>query len=150
MKKFFVMIAVSLLGVSAMAAQETVNANDEATVDQSYQQELTQQDMQTFASPGEIIGGVIGGIIGGAIGGHDDRGDGRDHGGGWGPGHGGGWGPGHGPGPGRPRAWVCYAQNLRRQTFQANDWDQRRAQDMAMRNCYQYSRQCQPAGCRQY
>jgi hypothetical protein len=138
MKKFFVMIAVSLLGVSAMAQDATVNQNDEANVDQNYQQQMTEQDMQTFASPGEIIGGVIGGIIGGAIGG--GRGDdGR-----------GGWGPGHGPGPGRPHAWVCYATNLRRQTFQAQDWNQRRAQDQAIRNCYQYSRQCQPAGCRQY
>lgn len=139
MKKFFVLIAVSLLGAGAFA-QESADYNAEATVDQTYQQELTQDEMQTFASPGQVIGGVIGGIIGGAIGGgrHDDRG-------GWGPGR----GPGHGPRP-RPRAWVCYAQNMRRQTFQARDWDQRRASQMAMNECARVSRQCRPAGCQAY
>lgn len=127
MKKFFVMLTVGLMSFSAFAQEEVTQENS---------QDLSQEEM-TYATPGEIIGGVIGGVIGGINAGR---------GGGWGPGR------GHGPGrgPGRPQAYVCYARNLRGQTFQANDWDSGRAQRQAMNECLRNSQRCQPAGCQRY
>lgn len=111
MKKFIVMVALSLIASHPVLANEETNANDlystqsQETMDELFDVSATDYNADLYR-PGR-------------------------------------------PGP-RPGRFVCYARNLRGQTFRAVGPNRQWAQQRAMNECYRFSRRCQPAGCQRF